>query len=137
MSNQNKPVQQQQQPNHTIKTTHTQFKGEIVQTNYPPPDWVERYGQIDASFPQQMFDMAKAEGEHRRWADRFILRSSLFLDVLGTIAGLAGVCGILFVGLLFMKSDHATEGATLIGTVTVALAAVFMTRGRSKRSSEK
>lgn len=138
MSNQNKPVKQQQ-PSHTITATRTQaeFKGEIFHSNYPPPEYMEHYAQIDPTFPQQMLEMAKTEGIHRRWMEKFVYIGSLVLDFLGMLAALAAVAGILYVGWLFMKAGNAREGAWIIGAVTAAIAIAFLTRGRSAEKKKK
>lgn len=135
MSNQTNPTGTQQ-TNRTVKVQQAHIKQEIFQSDYPPPEMLQKYAQIDPTFPDRLLKMAEIEGAHRRKMERRVTGWSVFLDLLGTILAPAVVVAILYVGYLFMQNNHANEGAWVIGTVTVALAVAFLTRGKRGKSSK-
>ncbi len=133
MSNQHKPVKQGgQAPTHVSVQHQAHFKADIFHSNYPPPEMLNSYSQIDQSFPERLIAMAETEGNHRRQMEKSAFRWAVILDMVSTVLAFGGVLAILFVGYLFMKNTNANEGAWIIGTVTVALAIAFLTRGRKK-----
>ncbi len=132
----NKPIQHKPATT-TTSLTHTQIKGQIFHSDYPPPEMMEKYKEVDPDFPNRLLKMAEEQGAHRKWADRILIRGSLILDTLGMILAPASVAGILFVGYLFMKNGYGNEGAWIIGTVTVTLAIAFITRGRRNPNQKK
>jgi uncharacterized membrane protein len=135
MSNQNKPTRPEQ-ASRTVKVQQAHIKQEIFQSDYPPPEMLQKYAQIDPSFPDRLLKMAEIEGAHRRKMERRVTGWSVFLDLLGTVLAPAVVVAILYVGYLFMQKNHANEGAWVIGTVTVALAVAFLTRGKRGKPSK-
>src|SRR5688572_13379564 len=101
MSDQNKPVQQDN--NYSVEIKQTHLKREIYITNYPSPDMLKKYADIDSSFPDRLLNMSEEESRHRHKLERQVTGWSIFLDVLGTIFAPAVVAGILYVGYLFMR----------------------------------
>ena len=128
----NKPANQ---PKGYIQQTH--IKGEIFQSSYPPPEMLENYAQIDSSIPQQLIDMAKSEGRHRRWSEKFIITGAFILDILGLVAAVAAIAGILYVGWLFMEKGNSTDGRWIIVSISAAVVVAFLTRGRKNHQTKK
>ena len=110
--------------------THQSFRGQVFQSNYPPPEMMAAYAEVDPNFPDRLLSMAENEGKHRKFREKLIIIGSLILDFLGLVFGLAAAGGILYTGWLFMKSNYATEGAWIIGAVTATIAIAFISRGK-------
>lgn len=130
MSNQNRPAKQGTRVTQPVSYQQTHIKGEIFHSNYPPPEMLEKYAQVDSTFPSRLIGLAEEEGRHRRKLEKRLMNFSVFLDTLGILLGFAAVAGVLYVGYLFMKNNNPNSGATIITGISVALAFAFISRGK-------
>lgn len=126
----NKPAKQQ----HPVARQHTttEITGSIFHSNYPPPDLLEQYNQIDPSFPAKLLKLAQDESEHRRKMEVGLMHRGFFNDVFSTVVAAASCAGVFFLGYLFMTEGYATQGSAIVCTVTVALVIAFLTRRAAK-----
>ncbi len=127
----------QNQPEYSTSVSRTQFKGQIFQSNYPPPEMMEHYAQIDPQFPNRLLSMAEKEGDHRRAQEKKVLNWSIALDLVGMFLAPLSVAGILYTGYLFMKNGFSTEAAYIICACTIGLAVAFITRGKRRSVKEQ
>jgi uncharacterized membrane protein len=99
----------------------TTFQGPI-----PPPEILQKYGDVRADLVDRIVRMAEAQGSHRRDMERTIVEGGVRGAVRGQIFGLViGLFG-LAAATVCVVSGHGTAG-TIIGTVDlVALVSVFV-----------
>jgi uncharacterized membrane protein len=110
----------------TRVTEHTQVFTQVYQGIVPPPEMLEHFARINASFPDRMLKMAEEEGMARRQKEKSLIRKSYMLDILGYITGVLVVAGVIWLCWEFVKKDFPEEAAWVAGTVMVALAVVFV-----------
>jgi uncharacterized membrane protein len=121
-----------QQTTQVGTTRQTQFRGEISLSDYPSPEKMALYKEIDPEFPNRLLTMCETEGAHRRAQEDRLLNASIFLDSAGMFIGAVLVIAVLSAGYLFMVNNHSKEGAGIIIAIAVALGIGFLTRGRKK-----
>lgn len=82
--------------------------------------------------PGRIVSMAEEEGESRRRNERSLISKSFSLDIIGTLAGLIAVAGVIWLCYMFVEHGYPTEGAYVACGVIVSLAIVFVLRRRPK-----
>lgn len=90
------------------------------------PENLEKYAEIDPSFPERVLQAFEAEGQHRRRLEERAVRNEFFLNVFKLVLALLVVLSVLGVGCFYLLHNAATQGAGIIGAVVVALAVAFL-----------
>ena len=110
----------------------------------PPSAELQKYEQIFPGAAKSIINNFLAESQHRREMeqrdqnlDAHFLDRTLKAHNKGLCMALASVVLTLGVGVLFMLQGHSVEGAGIIGSVIVGIAACFIygSRGIKKPKS--
>jgi uncharacterized membrane protein len=108
----------------------------------PPSTELQKYEQITPGAAQAIIENFLAESRHRREMqqkdqnlDAHFLDRTIKTHSKGLWFGLASVTLTLGVGTLFMLKGYPVEGASIIGSVIVGIAACFIygSRGMKKQ----
>ncbi len=105
----------------------------------PPPGALKVFGEIDSTFPDRIMKMAEDAAEHQRSMERLAMaqqeadRVQLY-RIKARAQWFAGSLAIFFglVGGWMAYLGHSTASATVIGSVVVGLASVFLLGRRSE-----
>lgn len=95
------------------------------------PENLEKYAGIDPSFPERVLQAFEEQGQHRRGRENRADRNEVVLNVLKLVLALLVVLCVLAVGCFYLLHNAATQGATIICTVVVALAAAFLKQDKA------
>ena len=106
----------------------TTVEASIYQGLIPPPEMMEKYHQIDASFPSRILAIAEQEGKARRDLNNSIVNKSFWLDIFSTICALLAVVSIVWLCHRYLVANQAEYGKDIAEFVIVALASVFIGR---------
>ena len=124
--------------NSTKKNIIPQNKAVIAQHYQgviPPPEMMEKFSEIDPSFPDRILKMAENEGIERRARERSIIVKSFILDILGLFTGVSVVAGVIWLCYQFILKGAFTEASVVASAVMVSLAAIFVTRKFHKQTN--
>jgi len=95
------------------KKTIAQFKTTIIQSPFPPPELLEKYKEIDPSFPQKVLKMVEEEQKHRH---KITERGQKFALVIG----LGGLLTTLVLGIWGNPWVAGMVGFTSLATLVGA-----------------
>ncbi len=103
--------------------TIAQFQTTIIKSTFPPPELLERYKQIDPSFPQRVLKMIEEEQKHRHKiierGQKFALSiaiggllTTLVLGIWGNpwVAGMIGFTSLATLVGAFLESKKQEKG---------------------------
>lgn len=101
----------------------------------PRPEELEKFGKIDASFPERIFRMAEQEAAHRHTLENKIVGGSLDIARRGqAFAFIVALVGIgVAVGMAYLGGAWA--GAVVAGGSLATIVTAFVTGGRRNTST--
>lgn len=106
-----------------------------VRIPHNSPESLKKYAEIDEKFPDRILQGFEAESNHRRALEMKRERNDFLLNIVRLILAFLGGLVVLGVGCYFMLNGNPTQGASIICTVVVSFAGIFL--GRSLFSKEK
>ncbi len=110
------------------------YKREEFSGPFPPPDILKAYGEYDPSLPARIFNMTEEESKHRRRMESRIIGWQVKSYFVNNIFAILAICLVLAVGCFFMLEGYATQGAWIIGTTSIGIVSIIITRNFTKNT---
>ncbi|RKE10520.1 DUF2335 domain-containing protein [Catellatospora citrea] len=113
-----------------LLVTMTRFQGPI-----PPPDALAAYEALLPGAADRLMAMAEREQQHRFMLERVETEAPFIAARRGQFLGFAIAGLVMACSLVMVLKDHEVAGGIIGGLDLLGLAALFVTSGRSARSS--
>ncbi len=130
----NNSVSPKSQHNENIKTSKTGVKISkthvaIISSPLPPPEVLEKYAEIDPSFPERLMQMVEKEQRHRH-------RITFLGELFGFVVVIGGFVSAIVLGLYGKEWLAGTIG---LGAISSMVGAYFYGKRRAikERNQEK
>lgn len=117
-------------PDSAVQITHTQsfFQGPL-----PPPEDLQKFKEVDPSFPGRIMAMAERQAEHRQVEERRRGKMIVMARYLGLGTAFLSVLAICALAAYAFQLGHAVEAASIVTGVVVALVVAFIKGSKIQR----
>jgi uncharacterized membrane protein len=108
---------------------HSYYEGPL-----PHPQVLKEYKDVNINFPDVIIESFLDEGKHRRKMESKIVNFGFISQIAGIVAALVAIAPVFYVSIMFMEKGYATQAASILCTVVIGLAAVFLGRNINKKA---